>query len=71
MITKVTMYSVVCDLCETTYIDDHQGYSAMGDPGTIAEWAIDSGWHFEEDPYAPKCYCPKCHKEVDITKGVD
>lgn len=71
MITKVTMYSVVCDVCETTFIDDHRGYSAMGDHVTIAEMAINSGWYFEESLYAPKCYCPECHKECDKQKGVN
>lgn len=60
MITEVTMYSVVCDVCDITYIDDHRGYSAMGDPDTIAEWAIDSGWYIEGSEGAQKCYCPEC-----------
>lgn len=68
MITKVTMYSVVCDVCDTTFIDDHRGYSAMGDSVTIAEMAINSGWHIKEDRYAQKCYCPECHKEDDNQK---
>ena len=42
MIKPVTMYSVVCDRCGKTFIDEFNGIVAWVDEGTAKEQAMES-----------------------------
>lgn len=44
MIKPVTMYSVVCDRCGKTFIDEFNGIGAWLDEGTAKEQAMESEW---------------------------
>lgn len=44
MIKTVTMYSVVCDRCGKTFIDEFNGIGAWLDEGTAKEQAMESEW---------------------------
>lgn len=57
MIKPVTMYSVVCDRCGKTFIDEFNGIGAWLDEGTAKEQAMDSEWAEIGD----KHYCPDCY----------
>lgn len=54
MIKTVTMYSVVCDRCGKTFIDEFNGIGAWLDEGTAKEQAMESEWAEIGD----KHYCP-------------
>jgi hypothetical protein len=54
MIKQVTMYSVVCDRCGKTFIDEFNGIVAWLDEGTAKEQAMESEWVEIGD----KHYCP-------------
>lgn len=44
MIKPVTMYSVVCDRCGKSFIDEFNGIMAWLDEGTAKEQAMESEW---------------------------
>ena len=44
MIKPVTMYSVICDRCGKTFIDEFNGIVAWVDEGTAKEQAMESEW---------------------------
>ena len=44
MIKSVTMYSVVCDRCGKTFIEEFNGIAAWLDEGTAKEQAMESEW---------------------------
>lgn len=44
MIKSVTMYSVVCDRCGKTFIEEFNGIVAWLDEGTAKEQAMESEW---------------------------
>lgn len=58
MIKTVTMYSVVCDRCGKTFIDEFNGIGAWLDEGTAKEQAMESEWAEIGD----KHYCPDCYE---------
>lgn len=58
MIKAVTMYSVVCDRCEKTFIDEFNGIVAWLDEGTAKEQAMESEW----EEIGDKHYCPDCYE---------
>ena len=61
MIKQVTMYSVVCDRCGKTFIDEFNGIVAWLDEGTAKEQAMESEWVEIGD----KHYCPDCYEFDD------
>ena len=61
MIKPVTMYSVVCDRCGKTFIDEFNGIVAWVDEGTAKEQAMESEWAEIGD----KHYCPDCYEFDD------
>ena len=61
MIKPVTMYSVVCDRCGKTFIDEFNGIVAWLDEGTAKEQAMQSEWAEIGD----KHYCPDCYEFDD------
>ena len=61
MIKPVTMYSVVCDRCGKTFIDEINGIVAWLDEGTAKEQAMESEWVEIGD----KHYCPDCYEFDD------
>lgn len=65
MIKTVTMYSVVCDRCGKTFIDEFNGIVAWLDEGTAKEQAMESEWA----EIGNKHYCPDCY-EVEVIDGV-
>lgn len=44
MIKEVKMYSVVCDRCGKSFIDEFNGIVAWLDEGTAKEQAMESEW---------------------------
>lgn len=58
MIKPVNMYSVVCDRCGKTFIDEFNGIAAWLDEGTAKEQAMESEWAEIGD----KHYCPDCYE---------
>lgn len=56
MIKSVTMYSVVCDRCGKTFIDEFNGIGAWLDEGTAKEQAMESEWAEIGD----KVSCSRC-----------
>lgn len=67
MIKPVTMYSVVCDRCGKTFIEEFNGIVAWLDEGTAKEQAMESEWAEIGD----KHYCPDCYEyddELDETE---
>ena len=57
MIKLITMYSVVCDRCGKSFIDEFNGIVAWLDEGTAKEQAIESEWVERDDKqYWPDCY---------------
>lgn len=44
MIKPVTMYSIVCNRCGKTFIDEFNGIVAWLDEGTAKEQAMESEW---------------------------
>ncbi len=61
MIKPVTMYSVVCDRCGKTFIDEFNGIVAWLDEGTAKEQAMESEWI----EIGNKHYCPDCYEFDD------
>ena len=61
MIKPVTMYSVVCDRCGKSFIDEFNGIVAWLDEGTAKEQAMESEWVEIGD----KHYCPDCYEFDD------
>lgn len=61
MIKPVTMYSVVCDRCGRTFIEEFNGIVAWLDEGTAKEQAMESEWAEIGD----KQYCPDCYEFDD------
>lgn len=61
MIKEVKMYSVVCDRCGKTFIDEFNGIAAWLDEGTAKEQAMESEWAEIDD----KHYCPDCYELDD------
>ena len=57
MIKLVTMYSVVCDRCGKSFIDEFNGIVAWLDEGTAKEQAMESEWV----EICNKHYCPDCY----------
>lgn len=57
-IKPVTMYSVICDRCGKTFIDEFNGVVAWVDEGTAKEQAMESEWVEIGD----KHYCPDCYE---------
>ena len=62
MIKPVTMYSVVCDRCGKTFIDEFNGIVAWLDEGTAKEQAMESEWVEIGD----KHYCPDCYEFNEV-----
>lgn len=62
MIKPVTMYSVVCDRCGKTFIDEFNGIVAWLDEGTAKEQAMESEWVEIGDNH----YCPDCYEFNDV-----
>ena len=58
MIKPVTMYSVICDRCGKSFIDEFNGIGAWLDKGTAKEQAMESEWAEIGD----KHYCPDCYE---------
>ena len=58
MIKTVTMYSVVCDRCGKTFIDEFNGIVAWLDEGNAKEQAMESEWAEIGD----KHYCTDCYE---------
>ena len=58
MIKSVTMYSVVCDRCGKSFIDECNCIVAQLDEGTAKEQAMESEWTEIGD----KHYCPDCYE---------
>lgn len=58
MIKPITMYSVVCDRCGKSFIDEFNGIVAWLDEGTAKEQAMESEWIEIGD----KHYCPDCYE---------
>ena len=61
MIKPVTMYSVICNRCGKSFIDEFNGIVAWSDEGTAKEQALESEWVEIED----KHYCPDCYEFND------
>lgn len=61
MIKPVTMYSVVCDRCGKTFIDEFNGIVAWVDECTAKEQAMENEWAEIGD----KHYCPDCYEFND------
>lgn len=61
MIKEVKMYSVVCDRCGKSFIDEFNGIAAWLDEGTAKEQAMESEWAEIGD----KHYCPDCYEFDD------
>lgn len=61
MIKPVTMYSVICDRCGKTFIDEFNGIVAWLDEGTAKEQAMESEWA----EIGNKHYCPDCYEFDD------
>lgn len=61
MIKPVTMYSVVCDRCGKSFIDEFNGIVAWLDEGTAKEQAMESEWV----DICDKHYCPDCYEFDD------
>ena len=61
MINPVTMYSVVCDRCGKSFIDEFNGIVAWLEEGTAKEQAMESEWAEIGD----KHYCPDCYEFDD------
>ena len=61
MIKEVKMYSVVCDRCGKSFIDEFNGIVAWLDEGTAKEQAMESEWAEIGD----KHYCPECYEFDD------
>ena len=61
MIKPVTMYSVICDRCGKSFIDEFNGIVAWLDEGTAKEQAMESEWVEIGD----KHYCPDCYEFDD------
>ena len=64
MIKEVKMYSVVCDRCGKTFIDEFNGIMAWLDEGTAKEQAMESEWAEIGD----KHYCPDFYKRKALNK---
>lgn len=56
MIYLVTMYAAKCDVCGTSYYNEHHGWSCMASENDIAELMDNDNWH----EYEGKHYCPDC-----------
>ena len=57
MIKSVTMYSVVCDRCGKSFIDEFNGIVAWLDEGTAKEQAMENDWiEIDNKHYCPDCY---------------
>lgn len=67
MIKTVTMYSVVCDRCGKTFIDEFNGIGAWLDEGTAKEQAMESEWAEIGD----KHYCPDCYEFDEKLPDID
>lgn len=61
MIKSITMYSVICDRCGKSFIDEFNGIVAWLDEGTAKEQAMESEWAEIGD----KHYCPDCYEFDD------
>ena len=59
MIKPVTMYSVVCDRCGKSFVDEFNGIGAWLDEGTAKEQAMESEWIEIGD----KHICPDCYDD--------
>lgn len=62
MIKPVTMYSVVCDRCGKTFLDEFNGIVAWLDEGTAKEQSMESELVEIDDNH----YCPDCYYFDDI-----
>ncbi|MCE4121675.1 hypothetical protein NND09_05610 [Prevotella copri] len=49
MIKPVTMYSVICDRCGKTFIDEFNGIVAWLDEGTAKEQAMESAIYSNDE----------------------
>ena len=78
MIKEVKMYSVVCDRCGKSFIDDFNGIVAWLDEGTAKEQAMESEWiELGDKHYCQDCYefdekfdeyFPKKRKEINMAE---
>ena len=58
MIKPVTMYSVICDRYEKSFVDKFNGIIAYFDEGTVKQQAMESEWAEIGD----KHYCTDCYE---------
>ena len=65
MIKEVKSYSLICDNCGKTYVENYCDYSIWLDESLAIEDAMSEGWIEHED----KHYCPSCY-EVDINDNI-
>lgn len=65
MIKTVTMYSVVCNRCGKTFIDEFNGIGAWLDEGTAKEQAMESEWaEIGDKHYRPFKDAEECWAEM-------
>ena len=65
MIKEVKSYSLICDNCGETYVENYCDHSVWIDPDMAMEYANDEDWIECEG----KHYCPSCY-EVDINDNI-
>ena len=60
MIKPEILYTITCDRCGETFINDNNN-SAWYDPATVEEEAYEADWHSVSSHH----YCPNCYQEDD------
>ena len=65
MIKEVKSYSLICDNCGETFVENYCNYSVWIDIDMAIEYAKDRDWIEHEG----KHYCPECY-EVDNDDNV-
>lgn len=58
MIKEVKSYSIVCDNCGKTYVENCNDYTIWLEPDIAIQNAMDEDWIEHEG----KHYCPDCYK---------
>ena len=58
MIKEVKSYSLICDNCGKTYVENYYDYNVQIDPDMAMEYAKENDWISHEG----KHYCPNCYK---------
>ena len=65
MIKEVKSYSLICDNCGETYVENYCNYCVWLEPSMAIEYAKENEWIEHED----KHYCPNCY-EIDINDNI-